>query len=136
VKRLSLLLVMLVLGTMPALRAADAAPTLTIDAALKIAQDYLKNASPSDPRFISALSLERTSMSGGASYWYARWSAPIIDSGKGQVGLRIDMDGSLTKVVSEKGAGSGSARTTWGASGPSVPVPGLGSQPYGVRNAH
>jgi hypothetical protein len=126
---------MLVLGTMPAtLRAADKTPAMTIDAALKIAQNYLKTASPSDPRFVFALSLESPTVT-GAPYWYARWSSPIIDGSKGEIGLRIDMNGTLTKVVSE-GGGGGSARTTWGASGPSVPIPGVGSQKYGVRNMH
>jgi hypothetical protein len=126
---------MLVLGTMPAvLRAADKAPALNIEAAMKIAQDYLKGVSPSDPRFLAALSLEQPTL-GGASYWYARWSAPVIGPGKAEIGLRIDMDGSLTKVVSE-GGGGGSSRTTWGASGPSVPVPGVGSQKFGVRSMH
>jgi hypothetical protein len=127
---------MFVLGTMSAtLRAADpGAPAINIEGAMKIAQNYLKGASPSDPRSLVALSLERPSMT-GAAYWYARWSAPIVGAGKPEVGLRIDMDGSLTKVISE-GGGGGSARTTWGASGPSVPVPGVGSQKFGVRNMH
>jgi hypothetical protein len=124
---------MLVLGTMPAtMRAADNAPALNIEAALKIAQDYLKGAAPSDPRFLVALSLEKPTVT-GASYWYARWSSPIIGGSKAEVGLRIDMDGSLTKVVSEGGGGSS---TTWGGGGPSAPIPGVGSQKFGVRNMH
>jgi hypothetical protein len=135
VKRFSLLLVMLALGAMPfSMRAADKAPALDIEGALKIAQNYLKGASPADPRFLSGLSLERPTMT-GAPYWYARWSSPIVGAGKAEIGLRIDMDGSLTKVVSEGGGGGSSAK--WGGDGsPSVPVPGVGSQKWGVRNMH
>jgi hypothetical protein len=133
VKRLSLLLVIIVFGTMSAtLHAVDGAPTLNIEAAMKIAQDYLKGAAPSDQRFLAALSLERPAIT-GVHYWYARWSSPILGGGKPEVGLRIDMDGSLTKVLSDEGVGSG---TTWGGSGPSVPVPGVGSQKFGARNLH
>jgi hypothetical protein len=124
---------MLMLGAMPAtVRATDKAPALDIEGALKIAQNYLKSATPSDPRFLAALTLEKPTLT-GASYWYARWSSPIIGGGKAQVGLRIDMDGSLTKVVSGTGGGAG---VTWGGGGPSVPVPGVGSQKYGVRDMH
>jgi hypothetical protein len=136
VKRFPFFLVMLLLGAMAAAsHASDKSPALNIEAALKIAQDYLKSAAPSEPRFISSLSLENPTVT-GRSYWYARWSSPIINGAKGQVGLRIDMDGSLTKIVSEGGGTGGGGRTTWGASGPSVPVPGVGSQKYGVRNMH
>ena len=132
-KRLSLLLVILALGAMSAtLCASDTAPALNIEAALKIAQDYLKSAAPSDPRFLAALSIERPTVT-GAPYWYARWSSPIVGGSKSEIGLRIDMDGTLTKVVSEGGGGS---NVTWGGNGPSVPVPGIGSQKFGVRNMH
>ena len=131
-KRLPLI-VLLALGALPAnVRAADKAPALDIEGALKIAQNYLKGATPSDPRFLVELTLERPTLT-GASYWYARWSSPIVGAGKAEVGLRIAMDGSLTKVMSERGGGSGVA---WGGSGPSVPVPGVGSQKYGVRDMH
>jgi len=120
---------MVALGAMPATtRATDKVPALDIEGALKIAQNYLKNAATADARFLAALSLERPTLT-GASYWYARWSSPIIGGGKAELGLRIDMDGSLTKVVSGSGV-------TWGGGGASVPVPGVGSQKYGVRDMH
>ena len=133
-KRFSLLLAMLALCAMPAkIRATDKAPALDIEGALKIAQNYLKGAAPSDPRFLVGLTLEKPTLT-GASYWYARWSSPIVGEGKAEIGLRIGMDGSLTKVMS--GGGGGGSVVTWGGGGPSVPVPGVGSQKYGVRDMH
>jgi len=139
VKRLLLLVIVLALGAIPATtRAAEKAPNLNIEGALKIAQDYLKGVSTSDPRTIVALTLEKPTMA-GAIYWYARWSSPIVSEGsKAEVGLRIGMDGGLTKVVAGAGGagGGGSGGVTWGATGPSVPVPGVGSRKYGVRDMH
>jgi len=86
-----------------------------------------------EPRFLVALTLEKPTMT-GAPYWYARWSSPIVGATKAEIGLRIDMTGSLTKVMAEGGKGSGGV--TWGGGGPSVPVPGVGSQKYGVRDMH
>jgi hypothetical protein len=134
VKRfLPLLVVLLALGASPSItRASDKGPALNIEGALKIAQDYLKGVSPADARSIVALTLEKPTIT-GAPYWYARWSSPIVGESKAEIGLRIDMNGSLTKVISEGGKGSGVA---WGGGGSSVPVPGVGSQKYGVRDMH
>lgn len=129
-KRPTLLLAVIVIGSMAvASVAADRTPSLSIEGALKIAQDYLKSASGSEPRSIVGLTLEQSTLR-GAPYWYARWSAPISNGAKAELGLRIDMDGSLTKLVSEGGGGASVP------GGPSVPVPGVGSQKYGVRNMH
>ena len=131
---LPLLLAVLALVAMPTdTPAAEKAPVLDIEGALKIAQNYLKGAAPSEPRFLVALTLEKPTMT-GAPYWYARWSSPIVGATKAEIGLRIDMTGSLTKVMAEGGKGSGGV--TWGGGGPSVPVPGVGSQKYGVRDMH
>ena len=131
---LPLLVVILALVASPSFtRASDKGPALNYEGALKIAQDYLKGVSPSDPRSIVALTLEKPTIT-GAPYWYARWSSPIVGATKAEIGLRIDMTGSLTKVMAEGGKGSGGV--TWGGGGPSVPVPGGGSQTYGVRDMH
>jgi hypothetical protein len=137
VKRLlPLLVIVLALGAMPSItRASEKAPALNIEGALKLAQDYLKGASPSDPRSIVALTLERPTMT-GAPYWYARWSSPILGASKAEIGLRIEMTGALTKVMAGGGGGGGGSGVAWGGGGPSVPVPGLGSQKYGVRDMH
>ena len=93
--------------------AADKAPTLPIEGALKIAQGYLKG--KAEPREIVALTLENATVRGG-SYWFAKWASPILGGDKPELGLRIDMNGEITKIV-----GSGAA-------------PGVGQQPVGARN--
>ena len=93
--------------------AVDKAPALPIEGALKIAQDYLKG--KDGVRTIVALTLEHATLR-GETYWFAKWSAPILGGDKPELGLRIDMSGELTKVV-----GGG-------------PVPGPGQQRMGARN--
>ncbi len=93
--------------------AADKAPALPIEGALKIAQDYLK--AKDGARVIVALTLENATLR-GETYWYAKWSSPILGGDKPELGLRIDMNGEITKIV---GAGA---------------VPGPGQQRVGARN--
>ena len=93
--------------------AADKAPALPIEGALKIAQDYLKG--KDGARVIVALTLESATLR-GETYWYAKWSSPILGGDKPELGLRIEMNGDLTKIV---GGGS---------------VPGPGQARVGARN--
>ena len=93
--------------------AADKAPALPIEGALKIAQDYLKG--KDGARVIVALTLETATLR-GETYWFAKWSAPILGGEKPELGLRIEMNGDLTKIV---GGGA---------------VPGVGQQRQGARN--
>ena len=96
-----------------ATHAADKAPALPIEGALKIAQDYLKG--KDGARVIVALTLENTTLR-GETYWFAKWSSPILGGEKPELGLRIDMNGDITKIV---GGGA---------------VPGTGQQRVGARN--
>ena len=93
--------------------AADKAPALPIEGALKIAQDYLKG--KDGARVIVALTLENATLR-GETYWFAKWSAPIFGGEKPELGLRIEMNGEITKIV---GGGA---------------VPGVGQQRVGARN--
>ena len=93
--------------------AADKAPALPIEGALKIAQDYLKG--KDGARVIVALTLENATLR-GETYWFAKWSSPILGGEKPELGLRIEMSGELTKIV---GGGA---------------VPGVGQQRVGARN--
>ena len=96
-----------------ATQAADKAPALPIEGALKIAQDYLKGKSA--PRAIVALTLENATLR-GETYWFAKWASPILGGERQELGLRIDMNGEITKIV-----GGG-------------PVPGEGQRRVGARN--
>ena len=78
-------------------QAADKAPTLPIEGALKIAQDYVKE--KGEPRAIVALTLEHATLR-GETYWFAKWASPILGGERPELGLRIDMNGEVTKIVS------------------------------------
>ena len=93
--------------------AADKAPALPIEGALKIAQVYLKG--KAEPRAIVALTLENVTLR-GETYWFAKWASPILGGERPELGLRIDMNGEITKIV-----GGG-------------PVPGEGQRRVGARN--
>lgn len=78
--------------------AADRLPALSIDQALKLAQDYLQQRGGGG-RYIAGINLEAGTLRANY-YWYVRWSSSIPgEAKKSETGLRIDMDGSLTKLV-------------------------------------
>ncbi len=84
--------------------AADKAPSLPIDQALKVAQDYLqKSGNPSGVQIVGLIYEQATVRS---SYWYAKWSHSVdaADNRK-ETGLRIDMDGTVTRFVTAPGGG-------------------------------
>jgi hypothetical protein len=98
--------------------AADAPPALTIDQALKIAQDYLQQHGAAADHQIVGLTLEKATMH--SIYWYARWSPSIVaENTRKETGLRIEMDGSITRFVTAPGGGN------------ELPV---GQRPQGARN--
>jgi len=115
-KKLRLLPVLLaVLAFAGSALAADA-PTLPIDQALKIAQDYLAKHGAADHQVIG-LTLEQASLH--STYWYAHWSPAIEDGTRKQTGLRIEMDGSVTLFVTAPGGGN---------------EPPVGQRKFGARN--
>jgi hypothetical protein len=98
--RLLPLIVALAISSLPAV-AAEKTPSLPIDQALKIAQDYLQKSGAD--RAIIGLTLEQSTLH--SSYWYAKWSSSIEDGPRKETGLRIDMDGSVTRFVTAPGGG-------------------------------
>ena len=95
-----------------ATQAADKAPALPIEGALKIAQEYLKG--KPEPRAIVALTLENVTLR-GETYWFAKWASPILGGERPELGLRIDMNGEVTKVVSGGAAAVAAGRQRGGA---------------------
>lgn len=116
------LLAAAVLFGQPVFAAEQAAPTLSIEQALKIGQDYLHQKGLAD-RFVAGVTLEKATPS--TSYWWVRWSASIREGKKTETGLRVDMDGSITRFV------SGSVGSD--ASGVSGTSPGPYEAPKGQR---
>jgi hypothetical protein len=100
--RLLPLVVAIALSTSSAF-AADT-PNLPIDRALKIAQDYLQKSGTGEKIQIVGLTYEQTSLHAG--YWYAKWSHAVQaadDNSRKETGLRIDMDGTVTRFLSAPG---------------------------------
>lgn len=112
--RLLLLILTLAVSSVSAF-AADNVPALPIDQALKIAQDHLQKGGID--RAIVSLVLEQNTLR--STYWYAKWSTPIDDGPKKEIGLRIDMDGTVTRFVTGPGGGH---------------EPPVGQRPVGARN--
>jgi hypothetical protein len=88
-----------------AVTSALGAPSMTVDKAASVAQQHLKERGLADSRFVSSLILERTSIGRGEQYWYARWSESVkLEEQKTEIGLRINMDGSLVRMVEGPGS--------------------------------
>jgi hypothetical protein len=96
--KLPALLVALALAAVSAF-AADP-PKIAIDQALKLAMDHLAERGLTGQHYISALTLEDSTLSGGEKYWFARWTPAIRSEQKNESGLRINMDGSLARLTS------------------------------------
>jgi len=81
-----------------ALSRAEAAPQLSIDQALKIANSYLKENGRTDI-WISSATLDKPSV-GGSDVWVFKWSAPVaLDNTKRETGLEVAMDGTVARYT-------------------------------------
>jgi hypothetical protein len=101
--------------------APPAPPQVPIDQALKLALDHLTERGLAAEHYIGSLTLEESTLSGGERYWYARWIPSIKLPDKSESGLRINMDGSLQRLVSGGPNGTGRADN-------------VGKRPVGARN--
>lgn len=97
--RLLPLVIALTLSSVPAF-AADA-PGISIEQALKVAQDYLQKSGNAGSVQIVGLVYEKSSFKEG--YWWAKWSHAVADGDRKETGLRIDPDGKVTRFVSAPG---------------------------------
>jgi len=77
---------------------ADDRPRLDAVRAAKIATDYLATLGPGAP-FIVSVTLEKSAIFHGESSWVARWSQAISADGDQEVGLRVRLDGTTTRLV-------------------------------------
>ena len=81
-----------------ALSQAEAAPQLSIDQALKIANSYLKENGRTDV-WITSVALDKPSI-GGADVWVFKWNAPVaLDGTKRETGLEVAMDGTIARYT-------------------------------------
>jgi hypothetical protein len=75
-------------------------PSLDAARATKIATDYLATLGASAP-FIESVSLEKSALVNGTLSWVIRWSDPIRDGAKNEIGVRVKMDGSMAHLVED-----------------------------------
>ena len=79
---------------------AGAAPTLSVEQAVKIAGDTLKERGLTGQVWITGVTLEPTSIAGKTFIWAVHWNAPIaLEDGKRETGLEIQMDGTYARYV-------------------------------------
>lgn len=85
---------------------ADApAPAIPIDQAVKLATDHLTERGLAGQHYIASLTLEDSAVTGGKRYWFARWMPSIKVEDKFESGLKIEMDGSLSRLTSSTRGG-------------------------------
>ncbi|MGB8168469.1 MAG: hypothetical protein WCF18_13310 [Chthoniobacteraceae bacterium] len=107
--KLPILLAFLTLSSIAALDAEP--PAVPIEQALKLAMTHLADRGLAGQHYIGSLTLEDSTLTGGKRFWYARWEPSIRTENTKESGLRIDMDGSLSRLTSGgPGGGSGGGR--------------------------
>ena len=71
-----------------------------VDQAAAVAQQHLKERGLDGSRYVNSLILEKAALGSGSQYWYARWSESVkLEDRKTEVGVRINMDGSVVRLV-------------------------------------
>jgi hypothetical protein len=77
-----------------------AQPALPIEKAVKIANDWLKEAGQKDSNFIAGISLDPTALTRREFVWAVRWNSPIqLEETKRETGIEIAMDGTVARYV-------------------------------------
>ena len=94
--RLLALLAMLSIFSLP-LHAAEGVDALR---AAKIATDYLAKQGAGAPHIVSIL-LDTGTVLNVKRSWIVRWSAPLGSESPREVGLRVKLDGSITRLVED-----------------------------------
>lgn len=88
----------------------SAAPALSVEQAIKVANDTLKERGLTGQTWITGVTLESTSVAGGTTVWVVKWNAPIaINSAKRETGLEIQMDGTYARYVDKSSITPGTA---------------------------
>lgn len=96
--RLRLLIAACVLAWSCLVQAAP--PALPIEKALRLAQDYLQEKGLAAAHHVGGITLEDSTIFGGEKFWFARWVPAIRIEQKSEAGVRVNMDGSLVRLVS------------------------------------
>jgi hypothetical protein len=84
--------------------AAVAAPAVTIDKAVALAQQSLRERGLADRVYIASATLERDSMLSAKNHWFVRWSESLPrPERKREIGVEVGMDGSVVILVKAPG---------------------------------
>ena len=95
--------------------ASAAAPALSIEKAVALAQGNLKERGLDREIHVVALTLEPTSLLRSRFHWFARWSSSIPrEDRKREIGLQINMDGRLVHVLKAPAEAQGRRRNQAG----------------------
>ena len=82
---------------------AQERPALGIDKALALAQAHLKSTGQDKDHWIGSIVLVPESMMRKSWHWFAKWEPAIDLGGRRELGLQINMDGSIARTVDKKG---------------------------------
>lgn len=82
------------------------APQLPISKAILIAENAIRSRQLETSVFIQSVSLERASFTSSESFWVVKWDHPVPASNprNREVGMKIRMDGTVSRLVKEPGA--------------------------------
>lgn len=78
-------------------------PPISIRKALDIAEKSLRDRNLHQNIYIEGATLERSSLVGGHSFWFVKWSEslPASNPRNREVGVKVYMDGRATRLVRE-----------------------------------
>jgi len=74
--------------------------------AIEIAEGSLATRGLQDKIFVAGVTYERATLLKSKSYWFVKWSQsiPASDPKNREIGVKVNMDGSATRLVKEPGA--------------------------------
>jgi hypothetical protein len=84
---------------------ADDAPPLSARQALEAGEKSIHDRGLEKEIFVTSVSLAHATIMGGESYWFVKWSHPLPGNSPSEheIGLKVRMDGSATRLVKNLG---------------------------------
>ncbi len=78
---------------------AFAAPDVTLEQAVRIANEYLREHGQEQGRQLVSVTQEATSLTRSKLHWVVSWSPAFVADGRQQTGLQVEMDGTVARMV-------------------------------------
>lgn len=80
-------------------------PAVSAGEAVDIAEKSLNDRSLKGKIYIQSVTLDKSSIIGGQTFWFVRWSKslPASDPKNREVGVKVYMDGRAVRLVKEPG---------------------------------